>query len=117
MVLTKQEAITEHRKMWNWIADTIKEEKRIKDIRGLKRKYLEQKDLKIISSCFCCEYSNFECEFCPLEWNSNLNEFMCEQKYAEDDGEGLYALCYLEETSWVDQYKLARKIAYLPERD
>ena len=52
MVLTKQEAITEHRKMWNWIADTIKEEKRIKDIRGLKRKYLEQKDLKIMGNCF-----------------------------------------------------------------
>lgn len=117
MILTKQEAITEHRKMWNWIADTIKEEKRIKDIRGLKRKYLEQKDFEIMGNCFCCEYSKFNCSICPLEWNSDLNEFMCEQKHEKNDGEGLYTLCRLEETSWVDQYKLARKIAYLPERD
>lgn len=103
--------------MWNWIADTIKEEKRIKNICTLKRRYCEQNDFKIICNCFCCEYSNFDCVSCPLEWNSNLNEFMCEYKREENDDEGLYALCRLEETSWVDQYKLARKIAYLPERN
>lgn len=30
MELTREEAISKHRKMWNWIADRIEEEKNIK---------------------------------------------------------------------------------------
>ena len=36
MELTREEAISEHRKMWNWIADEIEKEKRDQDIFDLK---------------------------------------------------------------------------------
>ena len=33
MKLTREEAVSLHRKMWNWIADRIEEEKHIKIIK------------------------------------------------------------------------------------
>ena len=36
MELTREEAISKHRKMWNWIADRIEEEKEYQDIEDLK---------------------------------------------------------------------------------
>ena len=39
MRLTREQTIKKHRKMWNWIADKIKEAKCRQDIDRLKREY------------------------------------------------------------------------------
>lgn len=58
--MTKQEAIENHRKMWNWIADeTLKRERKV-----YKSEYFAEihggHRINIISDCFCCQY-DFEC--------------------------------------------------------
>ena len=40
MELTREEAISKHRKMWNWIADRIEEEKVISRYRRFKNRIL-----------------------------------------------------------------------------
>ena len=45
MKLTREEAISEHRKMWNWIADEIEKEKRDEYIEGLKKNIVTEKDI------------------------------------------------------------------------
>lgn len=64
MELTREEAISEHRKMWNWIADEIEKEKR-DGIQWLKNKYCAQNNLELRSDCFCCEYTQRNCSACP----------------------------------------------------
>lgn len=117
MELTREEAISEHRKMWNWIADEIEKEKRYQYIEGLKKEYCDREGYYIRNNCFCCEYTytKYICDYCPIEWKSEVEDFMCIQKYEEDDDEGLYALC-CNERDWEEQAKLARQIANLPER-
>lgn len=116
MELTREEAISKHRKMWNWIADRIEEEKEYQHINVLKKEYCEGKGFYYVTSnCFCCEYTKYICDYCPIEWKSEVEDFMCMQKYEEDDDEGLYALC-CNELDWEEQAKLARQIANLPER-
>lgn len=115
MELTREEAISEHRKMWNWIADEIEKEKRDQYIEGLKKEYCDREGYYIRSNCFCCEYTKYICDYCPIEWKSEVEDSMCMQKYEEDDDEGLYALC-CNELDWEEQAKLARQIANLPER-
>ena len=81
MYLTKREAITEHRKMWTWIADTAEREKRI----VTKEDYFYQSHLNyedLTAGCYCCEYAakkhhqehkevvnRFICVYCPLIWH------------------------------------------------
>ena len=115
MKLTREEAILWHRKMWNWIANRIEEEQIYQDIADLKKEYCNQNNVFIRNDCFCCEFAKGYCFFCPIEFDSDLEEYMCEQKYEEDDDKGLYALC-CESTDWEEQAELARKIANLPER-
>lgn len=68
MELTKKQAIEEHRKMWNWIADAIKNKEDWSVVEScydwsslitdLKRHYLlnykgqKYKDIRAV--CFCC---------------------------------------------------------------
>lgn len=40
MKLTREEAILWHRKMWNWIADRIEEEKKVSRYQLFKRRIL-----------------------------------------------------------------------------
>ena len=117
MKLTREEAISEHRKMWNWIADRIEEEKEYQDIEDLKIEYCDREGFDDIeNNCFCCEYTNCVCEFCPIEWESEAGDYMCLDQYKEKDCKGLYMLCF-DELDWKEQAKLARKIANLPERE
>lgn len=88
MELTKEQAISEHRKMWNWIADKIEKEKECQEIGDLKEEYCIENDFLLKNDCFCCEYTKNNCDNCPIEWKSVLKEFMCEQKHKEDDDEG-----------------------------
>lgn len=71
MRLTREDAIDGHRKMWNWIADKIEEEKCVQVITELKDRYRRQNYLLLYSNCFCCEYTlneaNIkECDKCPI---------------------------------------------------
>lgn len=69
MELTREEAISEHRKMWNWIADEIEKEKRDQDILDLKEEYCNREGYNDIrSDCFCCGYTKYICDYCPIEW-------------------------------------------------
>ncbi|WP_346304214.1 hypothetical protein [Bacteroides sp.] len=115
MKLTREEAVSGHRKMWNWIADWVEEKENSDGIQWLKNKYCTQNNLELRSDCFCCEYTQRNCSACPIQWGGSLEDFMCMQKYEEDDDEGLYALC-CNELDWEEQAKLARQIANLPER-
>lgn len=114
MNLTREKAIAEHRKMWNWIADRIEKGKNFVDIDERKDQYLEKLKIQIypVESCFLCEYANRKkgkryqkpCRFCPVE---------------NPDGDGClgglyYAVCRAE--TWQEQAALARQIANLPER-
>ena len=100
-MLTKEQAITEHRKMWNWIADRLEEAEKLKndgnlkspdlyDVYKLKRKYVENYGSYILCSCFCCEYDKqqyctddderMDCKYCPLLWGTEneMDSFFCE---------------------------------------
>ena len=125
MQLTREQAIEEHRKMWNWIADQHENGELSAD---LKAKYIEVffPGESILHHCFCCEYSRlsdnlFSCDSCPFNWGENLgiNSHMCIDKYYEDDACGLYSL-WLDEVVYgnpINAKILAREIADLPERE
>lgn len=108
MQLTREQAIAEHRKMWNWIADRIERCETVLKIPNLKIEYLTNNDIEIIlGGCFLCEYADSRggCKSCPLKPRNGINECLG----------GLYWECDLSHT-WQEQAKLARQIANLPER-
>lgn len=79
LTMTRAQAIKEHRKMWNWIADTAEKEHRF----VTKEEYIYQSHLKynkLVSNCFCCEYndsfSDIGCNHCPLIWYEGQKERM-----------------------------------------
>lgn len=116
MQLTREQAIAEHRKMWNWIADAIERMERVFDIDILKDLYLgvfKKMTTYPIESCFLCEYSKSErnkrcrgitCDYCPVT-----------RAYGSGCLGGLYHSVNRAET-WQEQAKIARQIANLPER-
>ncbi len=130
-VLTKKEAIRQHRKMWNWIADETIKQKRVVQ----KSNYFMANDidgLKLHNMCYCCQYCaqehhdydkfyNNYCKNCPLVWESECNSYMCEDKTR--DGKfttqnGLFRdWCLIVENSkYEEAAALARRIANLPVR-
>jgi hypothetical protein len=73
----RETAIKEHRKMWNWIADTAEKEHRF----VTKEEYLMTfgyENYCIAYRCFCCEYndsfSDIGCNHCPLIWYEGQKE-------------------------------------------
>ena len=133
--ITREEAIREHRKMWNWIArETLKRKKVVTKKDYIKFVGLRKKsrfELENNSLCFCCLYdsqqrlkkiSKNKCKFCPLDWNTSFGRFMCIYEY-NDDGEidsfnNLYHEwedC-LESGDWEKSAKIAKEISNLKER-
>ena len=118
--LTREEAIANHRKMWNWIADETERRQAIVS----KSDYLHDTMwCDIENECFCCQYSFQEsgcesCENCPLDWGSNQKLFMCENIRSYGDYKGLHIkwLDFVRGGSWRNAAKIAREIANLPER-
>lgn len=112
--MTREEAIKNHRKMWNWIADQIRDGRKDVTISHLKEKYLIEHNFipaLIFHHCFCCEYVLQEsndyddyCESCPFIWG---NEKHCEDGY----------FCENEGWNWaVFNKENAKEIANLPEK-
>lgn len=115
MELTREQAITEHRNMWNWIADSIEEARLRLNVFELKKLYCERSGCYgVIHYCFLCEYTGWNCKKCPLEWKSEAY-CMCEDKEFSGDEKGLWRRCY-KEKYWRKQAELAREIANLTER-
>lgn len=74
MKLTREQAIAEHRKMWNWLADeTLKRKTAIP-----KKEYFIANSITHIplNQCYCCEYVGIfeipiggtKCHLCPIDW-------------------------------------------------
>lgn len=86
MNLTKQEALENHRKMWNWIAvETLKRGRKV-----YKHEYFKKhRDLlKPAHECYCCEYHEeicysqgyrtYPCSLdCPIIWNVSQGVSTC----------------------------------------
>lgn len=138
MELTKKQAIEEHRKMWNWIAEQIKIQplKKLFSllnynwivlISDLKCCYLYDVKKQVFdgldNNCFCCEYARNEsdyvyydtdiCRHCPIVW-SGSDKTCCGVfgEYRE-----LILLNGYSDENRRKAYKLALKIANLPERE
>ena len=117
MQLTKERAITLHRRMWRWIGlKTLKEKRCVKKEEWFKRFGLKT----IYCGCYCCEYARSlllyfhlgrdRCVHCPINWGGKRD--CC-------DGKALFALWKYEKDmdNWQEAGKLALQIAELPERD
>ena len=122
--LTKEQAIEEHRKMWRWIAEETEKRQWIVD----KDDYIKQyfPDKHIYNNCFCCAYGDEQdkhgdfrsgmCTYCPIEWKSKSNHFMCVRKEFVSDNKGLFRL-WADTADWKESAKIAKQIAELPERE
>lgn len=121
MELTKEEAIANHRKMWNWIADETERQKRV----VLKIDYFFMhgfsRENTPASLCYCCEYDrprSDSCKECPIDWGSDSSFVMCECRHHLGDKQGFFAKWDIasRENKWKAAAKYARIIANLPER-
>lgn len=111
MKLTKSEAIANHRKMWNWIAEeTLRQKCKVEE-----REYFKAHEITDIPSgeSYCCDYAALNCLNCPIDWNGKLR--YCLDLDVRGDKEGLYAL-WLLEPDYIKAAKLAKRIAELPEK-
>ena len=109
MILTREQAIAEHRKMWSWIAGEIEKIKRTIYIVAYKKKYIEINGfLDVQDNCFMCEYVVNKCKGCE---ECPVNSYV----YSIDCLGGLFEKC-CNADSWQEQATLARQIANLPER-
>lgn len=124
--LTKEEAIRQHRKMWNWIANKLKSEETKSHlfITGYKKEYAETyfPGMEIQANCFLCEYSEnqlktedeYKCYYCPLKWGELENDD-CMAVCDGGLGQGLYEKALLTSDSNY-LYYLSKQIAELPVR-
>lgn len=118
--LTKQEAVENHRKMWNWISsETLKRKRKVTE-----KDYFNEVRLDdfLIEDSYCCEYDDQKhefnesfCKHCPLVWESKVGEVMCINKYQIGDCEGLY-IKWWDEIDYKRCAELAEKIANLSEK-
>lgn len=121
MELTREQAITEHRKMWRWIAEQYENKQNMDYLTPcqLKEKYLELKGyskFSLICCCFLCEYTKVseddeKCDKCPLDWGLSQD---CVGTFAN---KGLYRRILDSCTYDYNRCaELARQIASLPEK-
>lgn len=113
-MLTREQALENHRRLWRHIADKTRTEKRcvskkeaIEDIWG---------NVWVANECWCCEYDDqFDSDFCthcPVMWdNEKDNGFWCNDS---EFGEWCSARTA---DDWEEAAEIAEKIANLPERE
>ena len=113
MKLTFDEAIENHRKMWNWIADETEKRQRIVS----KGDYFKENEIMedVFEKCFCCEYGGQrvgrytgtdKCSYCPINW-------ICDNCEEKESPYTLWSDC----EEWELSAKYAREIANLPARE
>lgn len=117
MELTKSEAIANHRKMWNWIADeTLKRKRTVRKWDYFRAHEISGLDIPR-HQCYCCEYTSngvyLNCRNCPIVWGGEINTCMDRDNF--DDDKELYSL-WCDEPDYIKSAELARRIAELPER-
>lgn len=103
--MTRDEAISKHRKMWDWIS---------KHLGKSEEDYLEKFDpeAELYGYCYLCEYTKKHygegCENCQFECSRVLCSF-----------DGIYTTwCrMMGDRDYVRAAELAKKIAELPERE
>lgn len=108
--LYTEDMLEQHRHMWLWIAEIIKESCRTVAIPSAKRAYYDTHvnkniyDLTDCSYCFLCELFSKECNVCKsfLRIDNSINGCL----------NGLYDRC-CDACDWETQYSLAMKIANL----
>lgn len=113
MKLTFNEAIANHRKMWNWIADKSEERKRVIS----KADYFAENKIKdyAFENCYACEYGiqqigyyqgSAKCDKCPIDWGVENCEAISSPYYDWRNSEDYQSAA-----------KYAREIANLPSRE
>lgn len=96
MELTKKRTIKLHREHWRWCKRTGKD----------KKDWPEWENYpNILYNCFLCEYTQENCDKCPLEWNTES----CLDV-------GSYYRRWLEAKTPRTRKKYAKLIAELPEK-
>lgn len=122
MMLTREQAIIEFRKMWNWIADETEKRQKVVD----KQTYFRENYLEIVNSaCWCCEYGSQAvmndlvdkgCDACPIDFGDH-REGIWESPCIRDSSpfDGWIISVWLK--NWKSAAKYARQIANLPERE
>ena len=109
MLLTKEQAVKEHRKMWNWIADkTLERRGKVTKEDYFREEY--QNKICICNDCWCCEYDKQNCEECPIQGDR------ANKTYCRNLSSPYYELFKTENDDYEMAAELARKIANLPER-
>lgn len=108
--LSKEEAIRNHRDMWNWIAnETLKRKRTI-----FKEDYfvainIDYDDIPE-NYCYCCEYAysyNPCYNTCPIHWSGDKSCINASSEY----------FLWVQEENYIKSAELARQIANLPERE
>lgn len=113
--LTKEKAILEHRKMWNWIADNVIQLKPPTST-NIKKLYLQSCNINVDLMCndFMCEYvhNNYkgDCHFCPIRWGASYFSICGEEE------QGIFQYC-LDNMLYKDASYIAKVIAQLPTKE
>lgn len=121
VILTKERAIKEHRRMWRWIAKQYEKGSREKVFK-LKEAYLNGKYEDVEADCFCCEYDvylgEYSCDNCPIKWEAIEKGY---DAYCQRLDSPYHKLVILSNSSisfdCKEAAKLTREIANLPERE
>ena len=115
MSMTKKEAIENHKKMWNWIAEKTLERKRI--VKKYEYFLENKRSIVPLSRCYCCEYDiehsvEYPCSSCPIDFkgDNSFYKYFCMSKKSAFRN-------WLEAKDYTKRAELARQIANLPERN
>lgn len=118
--LTREQALFEHRKMWNWIADETLKRKVCVTKEDYFETFKNEYSDKIESNCWCCEYIKNKygfrkCSKCIIDWNK------CGEPVSFICMSGLFGkwfdlvIIYYKSNDYEKASDLARQIASLPE--
>lgn len=109
--MTKQEALTKHRTMWNYIADMIEAGERHDEVGEYKDEALKKmKEVyRPVSLCYCCDYVK-SCSECLVIWGNSKWMSCLKTEYGSFKNS-------LKAGNYKKAASIAREIANLPERE
>lgn len=107
--LTREQAIKNFRKMWNWIADETEKRQTIVQ----REDYFKENNIVEIPTLYCyvCAVTYLGCWNCPIKWSNR--GLVCTDSYSEFR-EWLAAI---SDDDYRRASKMARKISELKERE